>query len=323
MPDVAASRWPVALRERVVRFIALVLLLQAATLIASSRFMIRNIRADGGTPVEFLFFAVYAVVLLLGVGTATFLLCALAHRFFAERGERLTAIALATLANTLLGADIITFSLLGVHPYGTAMWAGVASGDVKQFGGGTLLAALALVWVSLLISVALWVASGRFGLGERSARLAHVLPRRMALYFVIGTIAFVALDQPDEERVVPREALPYYALWLGLGNRYPDARPAFAALPAPPPPVFTRRPDIVMVLVESLRSDAMTPEVMPYLSQLAARPGCAAGERHYAGGHLTQYGSFALLDGMASYAFLPFMKQQRQSEPLAARRAAR
>ena len=184
-----------------------------------------------------------------------------------------------------LGADIITFSLLGVHPYGTAMWAGVASGDVKQFGGGTLLAALALVWVSLLISVALWVASGRFGLGERSARLAHVLPRRMALYFVIGTIAFVALDQPDEERVVPREALPYYALWLGLGNRYPDARPAFAALPAPPPPVFTRRPDIVMVLVESLRSDAMTPEVMPYLSQLAARPGCAAGERHYAGGH--------------------------------------
>lgn len=307
---------------RVTRFVALTLLLQAATLIASSRFMIRNIRADGGTRVEFLFFAVYAVVLLLGVGTITLLVCAVARRLRGERAERLTAIALATLASTAVGADIVTFSLLGVHPYGAAMWAGVASGDVKQFGGGTLLAAVALVLLAFMVAVAFWIAAGRLESGGRWARLEAALPRRIALYFVIGTIVFVALDQPDEERVVPREALPYYALWLGLGNRFPDARPAFTSAPAPAPPAFTRRPDIVMVLVESLRYDAMTPEVMPFLSRLAERPGCAAGARHYAGGHLTQYGSFALLDGMASYAFLPFMKQQRPSEPLAALRAA-
>lgn len=325
MPDATATRGPFAPSGRVIRLIALTLLLQAAALLAASRFMIRNIRADGGTRVEFLFFAVYAVVLLLGVGTITLLVCAIVRRLRGERGERaerLAAISLTTLASTAIGADIVTFSLLGVHPYGAAMWAGVASGDVRQFAGDVLLVAFALVLLSFLTSVAFWTASARLGSHPAWSRLETLLPRRMPLYFVIGTLVFVALDQPDQERVIPREALPYYALWLGFGNRFPDARPAFAMSPAPAPPAFTRRPDIVMVLVESLRSDAMTPEVMPFLSSLAQRPGCAAGERHYAGGHLTQYGSFALLNGMAGYAFLPFMKQQRPSEPLAALRSA-
>lgn len=142
------------------------------------------------------------------------------------------------------------------------------------------------------------------------------------LYFPVGLLTFVKLDQADAERVVPRAALPFYALWLAPAKSLPDARPAFPMTPAPPAATFTRHPIIVFLMADSFRWDVVTPEVMPFLSKLATTPPCASAPRHYASGHLTQFGTFSLLYGLEGYAFLPFMQEGRPSAPLAALKGA-
>ncbi len=305
-----------------IRFVVFVVALQAAALVASARWMIRPIRADGGTWTEFLFFDLYSLVLALGVGSGILACGALARRLLGPGAERVAAVGLGALTGLALLADVAAFAVLGVHPYGGATWSAVSSADIRHVPGWAWVAAAAVVGGAVLCSAALWGAAGRLRDGSRWTRAASRLAWRIPVYFALGAVTFAALDRPDEERVVPRAALPFYGLWLGQASRFPDARPAYPLGSAPPAAVFTRRPDIVVVQVESWRWSIMTPEVMPFLTRLAASPGCADAQRDYAGGHLTQYGSFPLLYGIASYAFLPFMKEGRPSDPLTALRAA-
>ena len=55
------------------------------------------------------------------------------------------------------------------------------------------------------------------------------------------------------------------------------------------------RPNIIVIVLESFRYDALTPEVMPNLWKLAARG--ARMETHYAASNSSHYGLFALLYG--------------------------
>ena len=321
MREVGITRRDYTPSGRLIRFASLTVLLQAALLFGSEHWMVHAIRADGGTRTEFLFFAFYVVVLLLGITSALLLVGAGARWLFGPRGEQIAALVLAAIIGLSLLIDVTTFVFLGLHPYGAATWAAVGSADVKQLPGGVFAAAAGLIALAFLISAALWHLAGRNWRSERWSNIEPRLPRRTFIYFLLAVITFIALDHPDDERVIPRAALPFYGLWIGPANRYPDARPAYPMASAAAPVTFKRRPDIVVLLAESLRWDMMTRQVMPHLAQMAARPNCAAAEQHYAGGHLTQYGTFSLLYGMASYAFLPFMKEGRQSDPLAALRA--
>ncbi len=309
--------------SRRVAFVVILVALQAAALVTSAGWMIRPIRADGGTPTEHLFFDVYSLVLVLGFGSATLGCSALAGRLLGNRAERVAAIGLGAFTSLALLADVATFSFLGVHPYGRVIWSAVSSVEFKQdLPGWTWPVAAGLVALVVALSATLWGVAGRLGRWARWARVGPRLTWRLPVYFALGLATFVALDRPDEEHVVPRAALPFYGLWLARVSRFPDARPSYPLGSMPSAPHFARRPDMVLVLIESLRWDVMTPETMPVLSKLAASPGCVAGQRNYAGGHLTQYGSFPLLYGLAGYAFLPFMKEGRPSEPLAALREA-
>lgn len=308
---------------RLVRFVGLTALLQAVGVIASARLMIRPIRPDGGTWTEYLFFGLYALVLVLGTGTCTLALGTLIRRLVGARAEGPAAVGLVALSALALVADVGTFAILGVHPYGRATWSAVSAADIRQhLAWWAWPGAVALVAAVVVLAVLLWRLSGRHETGTRWAGIEARLRWRIPVYFVLGLITFHALDQPDEERVVPRAALPLYGLWMAAGNRFPDAVPAYPRNSEPPAPVFKRRPDIAVLLVESWRWDIATPEYMPFFARLGTTPGCAEAPRHYAGGHLTQYGAFPLLYGLASYAFLPFMKQGRRSAPLDALRAA-
>ena len=60
------TRMRLAPSGRLVRFVALTTLVEVAAMIGGARWMIQPIRVDGGTWTEYLFFGVYAVVLLLG-----------------------------------------------------------------------------------------------------------------------------------------------------------------------------------------------------------------------------------------------------------------
>ena len=317
-----ASRRTFPPSARLVRFVSLLLLLQAAALVVGARFMIRAIRSDGGMPTEYVFFGLYGAVLVLGAGSVVLAVAALMRRVAGPAGEAGAAIVLGGIGCLALVADEGTFAILGLHPYGKVLWVGIGTTDLAAISARALLAGGGFIAAVFLLTAALWRLSRAGGTGTRWERIAPRVPSRMVLYFALGLVTFRALDQSDAERVVPRAALPFYALWLARSNSLPDARPAYPMSNASPATAFTRRPDIIVLFLESWRWDILTPDVMPALARLAASPLCTTAPRHYAGGHLTQYGTFSLFHGLEGYAFLPFMQESRPSEPLAALKRA-
>jgi hypothetical protein len=69
-------------------------------------------------------------------------------------------------------------------------------------------------------------------------------------------------------------------------------------------------PDVVVVVLESLRNDALEPEVMPHLSSLAERGLHAA--RHLAGSNSSHYGFYSLLYGRSP---LEYYAAERRNAP--------
>lgn len=63
-----------------------------------------------------------------------------------------------------------------------------------------------------------------------------------------------------------------------------------------PTAVGTRRPNVLLILLESWRADAVTPALMPRLSRWATQ--FTRAEHHYSGGDATRYGLFSLFYGL-------------------------
>jgi glucan phosphoethanolaminetransferase (alkaline phosphatase superfamily) len=77
-----------------------------------------------------------------------------------------------------------------------------------------------------------------------------------------------------------------------------------------PQPYFARgsntevkTPSVLMILVESLRRDVFTPELMPNLSRWKQSQRCIESDHHHANGHTTEYGVFSALYGAPAYHY--------------------
>lgn len=300
------------------RFVVLASGLVGVMFAVGAPFMVRVVRTDGGTWTEYLFFALYAAVLTAGFATATLLGGAVARRLGGDRAEQLLALAFATVTGLALLSDEVAFTLLGTHPYGRVILGAISTDDIRRLPWWSVLGAVGIVAAVLMAAAAMWAAAAadRSSAGALWSRIERQMAKRVMLYFPVGLATFMALDQPDAERVVPRAALPFYALWLAPENEFPDARPSYPIGYVAPTPAFTRRPTIVFLMADSWRWDVMTPEATPFLARLATSAGCTSAPRHYPSGHITQYGTFALLNGLDAYAFLPFMQEGRESLPL-------
>lgn len=81
-----------------------------------------------------------------------------------------------------------------------------------------------------------------------------------------------------------------------------------------------RRPNIVFIHAESLRSDAFTPAIMPLLSARVARcekeGRCRALRGHYTTGNNTSMGIFGMLDGLSGFFYYPFKRANASPIPL-------
>jgi len=81
-----------------------------------------------------------------------------------------------------------------------------------------------------------------------------------------------------------------------------------------------RRPNIVIVFAESLRADAMTPEVMPEMTSFAA--GATRAGRHFSTGNTTYLALFGLTYGQDAAAWDLALAERAAPPPLAALKAA-
>lgn len=282
--------------------------------------MLGAIRADGGTPAEYLVYLWYTAALILAIAWGALALFGVVRRLGGPAGARASIVVAEAAVLVGIGAEVLTFTILGLHPYGATTWAQIGTADIRHLPWW-FFAGLASVVCGLVLS--------EWALLRGAMRLTPAQPGavergvggRLIAYALVGFVAFLAIDRNDAERLVPRAALPLYALWIEPARQFPDLRPRRMIGDSLHAPRMSRRPDIVFVMAETLRGDMLTRGRMPKLSRLAAQHDCLVPPRHYTGGHLSQYGAFSMLYGLGGWAFLPYMEEARESWPLAVLRA--
>ena len=247
-------------------------------------------------------------------------LLALCARFIGPRALRLLSLGLSALLFAFLDVDLEVQGLTGNNvsdylPYlgdpATFRWAG----DGFDVGPGGRRIARDLVLALVPAVVLAWVL-------DRWVARSSVWVERGVLFGLLGFASIVLVGAPLLQRTFGapgylhhlNESLPWtWHATVGSGDAIMQASQARAqavyanALPglvaresesgqvSPPRAAPSHTPDILIVVVESLRHDGLDPETMPNLWALSKRG--ARFEHHYATSNASHYGLFALLFG--------------------------
>lgn len=168
------------------------------------------------------------------------------------------------------------------------------------------------------LQLATFRASSRVGARLR-LRVGPLLGAAVALALAGTTLVACAVSErrarARAEGNATLEALP---LVETLDERHAHAPRRSFVYPKQPQPITPlRRPSILLILVESLRHDADTPELMPNVARFRAEHSCVRSERHYSGAHTTEYGVFTLLYGLDGHHYGAFAEARTRSWPLA------
>lgn len=264
----------------------------------------------------------YAALVSTAAILAFVLALPLALAALAVRSWRALGIAQAVLGALLVAAlyaDTVVYALFRYH-FNGMVWNVLTTPGAEdavaidawtwwRTGIGAVLVALAFAWLwrrvcvpaarapartrpRRLLALATWCAIGAVVLEkglfawadlsrERSVTaLASVFPfyQRFTVEKFVGKV--LGVDLAQRERVVlARE---------GILLRYPEQQPVVA--PAGP------RPNVLLVVVDSLRADMLGPETMP--NTLAFARGARTFTNHLSGGNATRYGIFSLIYGL-------------------------
>ena len=79
---------------------------------------------------------------------------------------------------------------------------------------------------------------------------------------------------------------------------------------------ISKKPNILLIIIESLRPDACNNELMPHTSRFIKDHNCIQSVHHFPGGHATQFGLFSLLYGLSPSHYVPFKEKFVKSYPI-------
>ncbi len=254
------------------------------------------------------------------------------HRAWAFVGEPLAALSalLLTAYQVALYIDARTYDLFRYHFNGWVWTVITTQGGIEdniELGKGFMLMAFAVI---------LGAAIGMYAFQRwRTARLLKraVAARRLRYGWIIVALVLVPLVTEksmyaagnflqDREITTTAQLVPLYVrftvnklLHKKLGIKVPhyvrldhDKR-LLLNYPLEHPKVSPDgpRPNILILLVESLRADMLSPEVMPFTWKFAK-----GGRRfldHASGGSATRYGTFTLMYGLHGSYFAPALAE--------------
>ena len=263
---------------------------------------------------------------LAGYGAIALLLAwvfALLARRFGARWPLVIAVLFCAIIDGLLFIDHRLFLLVGLHLHSQAVREALLVAEFEQdshFGRAGLVLAVAAVAIALLALLALVSNRVTRRLGPRAAR--RLFAAIAAALVVAGAMALVASPEIGAfEPSVPNIAtlLPWHARAGGRSVHLPSRADAY-----PPPvamPALRRKPDVLFIVIESLRADAFTESSMPELTGFARAHGCLRATRHYSSSHATELGMFSLLYGLDAYYYRPMASGTKPSFPLEVFRA--
>ena len=244
----------------------------------------------------------------------------------------LPALATALLAG-LLYVDARLFTAQAMHLDASFVQLGLRAGNglgESNLGAMTFVALAGAIGAFALGNAALRVLALRM-VGGAALQPRATAPRIMRWIAVTAGVALLAttlFTATQASRALRSgdpvaDALFLAERLLGAGESvghlaldHPGAAAA-DALAADPRLAAQKRPDVLLLLVESWRGDALDPRWMPALSALAASLPCLRSERHYAGSHATVWSVFTLLFGVDAFLFEPVAEANVASTPLA------
>ncbi len=228
------------------------------------------------------------------------------------------------LRTTILLMDLQLFRIMGVHLYSRYVVQSLTAPQfIKDIGAGPgTFAGLLALWLGVSAVQALWLL-GLSKLGPSIQRrvwiplvlLAFLMPWPWTLTADAQAILARALPggdlgQPPDKNALSLQAQTDHLLARRKATHYP-LQPF-----VPPAAPLAKRPDIVMVMVETLRADMFNAENMPLTWQIAKENQGLTAQHHYSGGHQTWEGTFSLLYSLGGWQRDTFRDQPWKSQPL-------
>jgi membrane-anchored protein YejM (alkaline phosphatase superfamily) len=231
-------------------------------------------------------------------------------------------ILMCSLLVVTIVIDLKVFSLLGVHLYDPQTLQNLTNDNVHH---ATQLSTRTVVAVVLFVPVVVALESAGLWCSRRWARVAISACRdrtRAAIFCCLACLAVSLIVAQYLLRPAHRHGNPILET-LPLYSQFSNAiaaqeRLAVAYPPAEFPTVhMSRKPDIVVILAESLRADMLTSDLTPTLHGFAQEQATLRSNFHTAGTHTTEFGVFSLLYGLHAHHYSPFMHERMASVPLA------
>lgn len=252
------------------------------------------------------------------------------------RGRRLAIITIAVILTAatqiFIHLDGMIFDLFGFHLNGFAWNLVTTPGGIESLGGGSDMRwaalLLALLFVLVQVVAAAVVTVGSPGAYLRQAVTVRIVPILLAVFVVASvgerlTFGWSAL-KANVSILTIGHCFPFYkttsvrslAKKAGIEiikRRGEEIEVANSRIRYPLSPLVVtppaRKPNIVLLTVESLRADMLTPEIMPATWKFAQKSHRFT--RHYSGGNGTRMGMFALFYGIYGNYWFPFLAEQR------------
>ena len=265
-----------------------------------------------GSPLE-LFFAAAALV------SNTFMLyaalaCAGLALSLVRYGNAVFAVII-TLFQLLLTADAVIYKVFKIHINSMVVNVVFTPGGLKSLDQGAWMQALFVAMAAAVVAVEVRI----FSLPAMPPRAAGAFKKRVGVVLAV-LMAFVLTDKLmfawgsayDVIQITRNvKLLPLYQPFTArtfiqehFGTRL-DKPVRFkldlksSRLDYPKKPLEfsrARRPNIIYIVIDSFRSDMMTPEVTPELFEFSKK--AAVFKNHYSGGNCTRFGIFSLIYGL-------------------------
>ena len=240
------------------------------------------------------------------------------------------AVAMGGTVHALVLGDRVLFQLYGFHLNGFVWNLVTTRGGIESLDGGpeTFVSLAAIAAGFVVLQAGLWLLASRAAVGARLAPLHgwRAWAAGVCALFVasVAERATYAYSYAVHENAVLEvaNAFPLYlptrarALTRSLGIESPSEavslEAAHGVLDYPLRPIERvphRSYNVVWLVAESLRADALDPEVMPATSAFAAR--ALRFRQHYSGGNNTRMGMFSMFYGLYGGYWFAFQEQER------------
>ena len=262
----------------------------------------------------------WVAALALGLGLGLFALGLAEARLTGGRRRTVDVITVLVQAVVwlLAVADVKAYRTTGVHLYSPVVLATLdndGAGRELALGRGTTLSLASFAACALLVEGLALAGLRRWLLPERHARAGRTATVAAAVCLATAFATAIPLRARALDRdAVALDALPLHEVLLGDVTWTPQwGEPTYLTVGRSPPRVG-KRTSVLFILVESLRSDALTETLAPHLTALRGR--CLTSARHFSGGHTTELGVFTSLYGVTSHYFAPFARARQLSWPL-------